>query len=401
MTRKEFIQKSLVTGAGLSFFSMFLESCSTGNGIMVPELPTNYPGKVLIVGAGAAGIAAGYLLRRYNIDFQIVEASTGFGGRVKRAADFVDFPIDLGAEWIHTSPTVLADIIDNPDVEADIEFITYNPQTIQTWNKGKLRSNNFARNFYSEYKFKHTTWYGFFEQYLVPDIADMIVYNTPIVEIDYSSDKVRLKSDDNQVFEADKVLVTIPIKVLQDDIVTFVPALPPDKTAAINSIFVGDGLKVFIEFAERFYPDLLLEGGLLQALSEDSKVFYDAAFRKDSERNVLGLFTINEDAARYTNLGSEEEIIKEILAELDEMFDGEASRNYLQHRIQNWSAEPYIRGAYSYTFDEDQEDTVNTLLAPLDNKIYFAGEALSIDAQAMVHGACESAYSVVGKLLSE
>ena len=53
------------------------------------------------MGAGAAGITAGHALSEKGIDFEILEASSVHGGRVKKTAGFADFPIDLGAEWVH------------------------------------------------------------------------------------------------------------------------------------------------------------------------------------------------------------------------------------------------------------------------------------------------------------
>ncbi len=399
MTREEFIKKSLVLGLGLPFFTMSLESCGADSKISIPTIETNFSGKVLIIGAGAAGLSAGYFLNRYNIDFQIIEASAVYGGRVKRASNFVDFPIDLGAEWIHTSPSVLSEIIDDSTVNANIDFITYNPKTFSVWKNGELKPRNFVSNFYSEYKFKDTTWYGFFEKYIVSDFLDKIVYNEPITQIDYSFNKVILQSLNGNSYEADKVLITVPMKVLQSRIINFMPALPVEKTNAIDSIYIGDGLKVFIEFSKNFYPDILGIGGLLESLASADKIFYDAAFRKDADANVMGLFSINDRASEYTSLATEQEIIDKIMSELDEIFDGQASKYYVKHLIQNWSKEPYILGAYSYTFNEDQEETVNTILKPLDDKIYFAGEALSVDNQATVHGACQSAYATVEKLL--
>ncbi len=69
---------------------------------------------------------------------------------------------------------------------------------------------------------------------------------------------------------------------------------------------------------------------------------YDAAFGKESTRHLLGVFAINEKAAAYMRLSSDEEIIKTILAELDELFEGNANQHYVNHVIQNWSNEPYI-----------------------------------------------------------
>ena len=147
MTRKEFVEKSLMMGIGLPFLSNVLfQSCSKEDSIF-PKLHTNFSGKVIIVGAGAAGLAAGYLLKRYGVDFEIIEASPVYGGRLKKASNFADFPIDIGAEWIHTDPKILADIINNPGSDVNIDIIVYNPQTIKSWTNGKLKSHNYIRSF--------------------------------------------------------------------------------------------------------------------------------------------------------------------------------------------------------------------------------------------------------------
>jgi monoamine oxidase len=235
----------------------------------------------------------------------------------------------------------------------------------------------------------------------VPEIADKIVLNKPISEINYQGDKVLLLTGNNETYEADKVLITTPIKTLQNEQIVFQPPLPTDKKEAINKVFMGDGIKIFIEFKEKFYPDILAFGNIFQVLNEEEKFVYDAAFRKDSNKHILGLFAINDKANAYTQLNSEQEIIDKFMAELDEIFEGKATANYVNHIIQNWSKEPYIQGAYSYSFDGKQEDIVATINDPLLDKVYFAGEALSIKNQAMVHGACESAYSMIATMMKD
>ena len=400
MKRKEFIKKAVAAGVSVSFLSLFLESCTKEDKIDFPQFNTDFTGKVIIVGAGAAGMAAGYLLSRYGVDFQIIEASSIYGGRVKRTTNLGDYPIDLGAEWIHGYPTLLSSILDDPSLNASLDFVSYNPQTFKTWQNGKLRSHNYASNFYSEYKFKHSTWFGFFEQFMAPHFQDKLVLNQPITEINYSSNKIQLTSIDGTTYEADKVLVTTSIKILQEEKINFIPALPVGKTKAINNVFMGDGLKVFIEFKERFYPDMLFTDKLFKSLSSDEKIFYDAAFRKDSSHHVMGLFTVNSKATSYTQLNSDQEIFETVMNELDTIFDGKASQFYVQHEVQNWSKEEYVNGSYSSDFNGDQQSIVDDITAPIDTKIYFAGEALSIDNQATVHGACESGYAAIKKMLS-
>jgi len=386
---------------GISFpflSSILMQSCSSSQ-LIFPKSNTNFKGKIIIIGAGAAGMAAAFLLKSSGIAFEILEAAPVFGGRLKKTSDFADFPIDLGAEWIHVEPKILNEISNKPTLDARFEAMEYNPQTIQTWKNEKLKSFNYIKNLYSEWKFKRSTWFDFFEQNIIPEISENLMLNKPVTEIQYTDQKVQVKTADNDVYEADKVLVTVPVKLLQNDKITFKPDLPLSKKKAINQIYVGDGIKIFIEFKEKFYPDILAFGNVFKALIEEEKFVYDAAFKKDSSKNILGLFAINEKAAAYTKLQTEEEIISRFLSELDQIFDGKATTHYVKHIIQNWSNEPYIQGAYSYSFDGDQEDIVGAISEPVMNKIYFAGEALSLDNQAMVQGACESAYSTVSKMM--
>lgn len=345
-------------------------------------------------------MSAGYLLKKYGIEFKILEAAAVYGGRLKKTENFTNFPIDLGAEWIHVNPRILGEIANKSIDQKEFETIDYNPQTIKAWKNGKLKSHNYIKNFYSEWKFKRSTWFDFFEQNIVPEISDGIVLNKPVVEINYKADTVIAKTADNESYEADKILVTVPIKMLQNDQIAFQPELPQEKREAIGKVFMGDGIKIFIEFDEKFYPDILSYGNIFKALTEENKFVYDAAFKKDSDKNILGLFAINEKASAYTKL-NEEEIILKFLSELDEIFEGKATTHYKKHIIQNWSKEPYIKGAYSYSFDGNKNDIVNIISEPLMDKIYFAGEALSKENQAMVQGACESAYSMIARMIKE
>jgi len=398
MTRKEYIQKSLILGMGFPFLSgSLLQSCGRATSTF-PKLQTNFSGKIAIVGAGAAGLTAGFLLKRHGVDFEIIEAAPLYGGRIKKVAGFADFPIDIGAEWIHTDPEILTDLINEPNANADV--MVYDPQIIKSWKRERLKNCNYIGSFYSEWKFKRSTWFDFFEQFIVPEVADKIVLNTPIEAINYETDKVTLKSTDNTLFEADKALVTIPIKTLQQQQIRFQPNLPNEKTAAINKVFMGDGIKVFIEFKEKFYPDILSFGNIFRALNEEEKFVYDAAFKKGSDKHILALFAINEKAAAYTQLQSEEAIMAKFLGELDAMFEGKATANYIKHVVQNWSNEPYIQGAYSYSFDGNKKSIFQAIQNHVKNKIYFAGEALSIKHQATVHGACESAYHTIANILA-
>ncbi len=392
MNRSEFIKTCSVLGLGALFPSM-ITSCSSEEDFF-PQFENNFSGKVLIIGAGAAGITAGYVLSQYGVDFEIVEASPVYGGRVKEAAGFADFPIDLGAEWVHTDGSILATLVNDPAVDASIDLVNYSPETLSIWKNGKLRKRNFYTNFYGELKFKNTTWFSFFEDYMVPSIRNRIVLNSPIASINYSGAEVVATGTNGQEYRGDRVICTVPLAILKRNSINFTPALPDSFTNALDEVYMPDGIKVFMEFSERFYPELLADGSVFELLEGD-KLYYDAAFGKDSDRNIFALFAVGEKATEYASIDTDENLIQYILNKLDQIFDGKASQTYIKHVTQNWTKEPYIGGSYTH----GDFDVIDSLKARFSDRLYFAGETFAPDATATAHGAARSAFVAVEEIL--
>ena len=94
------------------------------------------------------------------------------------------------------------------------------------------------------------TWFTFYEDYILPSIEDKIVYDAPVQSINYEGEKVLVSISDGTVMEADKVIVAVPVKILQLGNIEFIPVLPSDKQEAINEIKVWEGFKAFFEFSK-------------------------------------------------------------------------------------------------------------------------------------------------------
>ncbi|HKG61718.1 MAG TPA: FAD-dependent oxidoreductase [Pyrinomonadaceae bacterium] len=62
----------------------------------------NEDADVLIIGAGAAGLAAARELSRAGISVIVVEARDRIGGRIN--THFASWPIELGADFVHGKP---------------------------------------------------------------------------------------------------------------------------------------------------------------------------------------------------------------------------------------------------------------------------------------------------------
>ncbi|HAE32200.1 MAG TPA: hypothetical protein DCF89_13865 [Flavobacteriales bacterium] len=361
----------------------------------------SYQGKVIIVGAGASGLAAAKVLEQNNIDYLILEATDRYGGRLKKDTTLADFPIDIGAEWIHSNPRVLNVIKGKMGDQIDEDLVPYKLESAAIWNGKKLKPvskalRNFLYNFMPESKFKSSTWYDFVNENIAKDVTHNIVYNSAVKSIDYSSKKVVVKTSNGKTYEADKVLVTVSIGVLKSNDINFIPELSPDKRKAIQSITFEPGFKAALKFSEKFYPD-----AINCKVKNGEKVFYDIAFKKDAKTNILGFLCKGDETEKYYALKSEQEIINQLLKELDDMYDGKASQTYMnEYLLENWGQHQFTQGTWTQAFQE-KKSTLKVLNQPLDNKVYFAGEINDTYKQMGVPGAILSGYYAADKLLTD
>ena len=386
MTRKEFLKMCGLLGIGLPLQST-LSACSNEDGVINPSE------KIIIVGAGAGGMTAAYLLKQAGVEVQILEAAPTYGGRMKRTLDFTDFPIPLGSEWLHVERGIFNEIINDSAIQPNVMTTSYNQQEDVGLFEG-MELTPAQVGFTIDQKFIGSSWFDFFEQYVVPSIRDDMFFNKVVESIDYTGDEVVVRTAIEE-FTANRVIVNVPVKQLQNGAIVFTPGLPSNKVNAINDVTVWDGCKAFIAFSEKFYPAFVAFD--IQPESAGQKLYYDAAYGQDTTENILGLFAVGTGTLPYVQL-SDQELIAYMLNELDEIFDGQASTNYLRHIFQNWNEEPFINGAYIYD-DENWRD-VRRLGESVGDKLYFAGCAYTDGEDwSSVHAAARSAKRVVAELV--
>ena len=77
---------------------------------------------------------------------------------------------------------------------------------------------------------------------------------------------------------------------------------------------------------------------------------------------------------------------------------GKASKNYKKHIFQNWSAEPFAKGAYVHYFEDWRN--IRTLGKSVADKLYFAGDAYTDGSPwSSVPSAAQAAKRVVEQLV--
>ncbi len=435
MERRSFLKYALGT-SGLA-----LLNASFG----VPSRLKNQ--QVIIVGAGAAGLFAAYLLQQKGINYQIVEGSAAYGGRLKKLEGFADYPLDLGAAWLHGQRSVVGKIARKNQVV----YVEDQSNTVY-WFEGKivnklprsvedllyaypspedcslveyaakygfgapyqyilealagdygasaanLSVSQTRREEYNwssgnrDYRFE-LSYFDLIEQFVLPSIRDKINLNSPIVSIDYSSNDVQLKDVHGQTYTANKVLLCVPITVLKQKDIRFRPTITAHKQASFEAIGMGPGLKVFLKFKHSFYPQNIIGGTTCAA-------YADARVGKKGKDNVLMAFVMGKQAAYLSSL-SEAKIVKALVDELDQMYEGQASTWLEKAHVENWTKHPLIRGAYSYS-SQGIGKARKLAAKSVDQKLFFAGEAMHFNGHHQtVHGAVESAVVSVDEILKQ
>ena len=443
MDRRYFIKQStLFSIGGLLIPSTLLTACRKET--LFEDI--NYDGKVIIIGAGAAGLYAAYILKSKGIDFQILEASANYGGRLGKLTGFANFPIDTGAQWLHGKNSILSDLItksntkitlddsetkywfnnqlvnalpQNTDIFEgdDLPDISYNDYALQKGlgNEYKYIVENIAgdqgaaanrlsvfgnsqdeENWNSgddDFKFQET-YFDLIDTQIASQVKNKILLNTIVTQIDYSQTTIQIKDSNNNTYNADKVIITVPITILKSADIQFIPTLPNEKTTAFSKIGMDAGMKVFLKFSNKFFDKNVIGGSICAAYADDS-------IGKAQNDNVLLAFIMGVQAEYLTALGSNEAITNKLLQELDTMYNGQATASFIASHVQNWTTNPFIKGAYSYC-TIGMGDARKVATKPINKKLYFAGEAMNTNGHHQtVHGAVETGYREVINILND
>ena len=150
------------------------------------------------------------------------------------------------------------------------------------------------------------------------------------------------------------------------------------------------GIKAFMAFADAFYPAYL--GFPDSDTKTGQRMYYDAAYGQDTASNILGLFAVGEQAQRYQNV-SNEDLIRQILDELDPIFDGVPSRSFQRSIVTTGAASRIFR---RLTWLMASSSIAREMSRPVTPRLYFAGDSCdSTDDWGGVHNAARSARQVI------
>ncbi|MEZ4713948.1 MAG: NAD(P)/FAD-dependent oxidoreductase [Caldilineaceae bacterium] len=407
----------------------------------------------LIIGAGAAGLAAGRKLFDAGQSILIVEARPRIGGRIWTDDAFADFPIDLGAEFIHGEGAVTHELVAAagfhtldaprkkklqigvdgalrtiaqlpPALAATVQALfaaydelaqhdwTARDQSLADYLRGRgfdagaigladvllaqtccasierLSCADLAREMRVDHaglqEFHIREGYTALLQYYGHDLP--IRLNTPVELIRWWADGVEVVAN-GEVLRAARGIITLPIGVLQSGTVHFEPPLPPAKAHSIAAFRMEPGTKLIYRFAAQLWDD-----DLVYACHTGLAARWWTPGYGRANAHVLCCF-VTAERARQIDAMPEAEALALGLAEIGPLLgQPDLAAACVQAKRICWAHEPFTGGAYAH-IPPGAADARVQLAQPVDNVLYFAGEATAHETNPQtVHGAIESGW---------
>lgn len=218
---------------------------------------------------------------------------------------------------------------------------------------------------------------------------------TEVVAVEWGQRPIRVHTASGEVFEADHVVVSVPLSLLQRGCVRFDPALPPDKQAAIETLKVGPAIKLFYRFDTPVLPP-----GIMALYSPHNPPMWwtPSGGRDDTDgvQVMTGFASGNwaRDLLARGEAGALEQGLRTLETELGKRLT--PARMHLQ----NWVADPYSLGGYSIT-PPGARGMREILARPTADALFWAGEATGHKAgAATVHGAYASGRRAAQEILA-
>jgi monoamine oxidase len=418
---------------------------------------------VIVVGAGAAGLAAALQLAARSLRVIVLESRDHIGGRVMwQRVGTVDEPVELGAEFMHgPAPETSALLRDAglTKVETGGAAWTCTPTGGLAPAKDDFRSvaiferveslagdesvEAFLRRFEGDPKLREAAQSAraFVEGFEAADpaiasaraIADELRsgvdstssrpvggyaplfafltaqctragidlrLSTAVEQIAWARGNVtiavRTANGEASTLRAKCAVVTVPIGVLHQRgdaaPLSFVPPLPAEKLAALGGLEMGHAVRVAMAFRTPFWEQLAggryREAAFFRCQGSTFNAFWTQAPLR-GRTIVAWAGGPRATAMRGTPV---QERIARACDEFGAMF-GErdlARREYEGGASHDWTADPFACGAYSYVVAGAGAARA-ALGAPVDDTLFFAGEATSTDGQGgTVSGAFET-----------
>ncbi|MEM7545212.1 MAG: NAD(P)/FAD-dependent oxidoreductase [Pseudomonadota bacterium] len=392
---------------------------------------------VVVVGAGAAGIAAAKRLMASGLSVVVVEAAAHIGGRAHTESETFGVPYDHGCAWLQgpddlpwlgiaedkgfklvnhdyagfpiyidgkrASGTEMRkfdrtwsrfqagmgnaeeDVAASSVVPMDAPYAAVAASWIGPLDHGvdmtELSTGDF--NAYGDYDVNYLVREGFGTLVVLHGQGLPVKLSTAVTAIDYSGDGVRVETADGTI-AARACIVTVSVGVLASGGVKFTPELPAEKQSALDDVPMGLLTKIALQFdGTRF--GLKKNDFLTHAIPNElpAEVCYFLTFPTGSP---LAVGFVGGSFGWELSREGETAAVDFALSEFEKSMGSDVRKHFVKGHMSDWATNPLTMGAYSAA-KPGKHASRAILREPLAEKVFFAGEATSDGYIALCSGA--------------
>jgi monoamine oxidase len=400
---------------------------------------------VAIIGAGAAGLGAAHALTRAGLSFVVLEARERVGGRGHTITAAPDVIFDLGCGWLHSADqNAFVKIAEQLDFEIDRklppwrerawgnsfpakereDFIRSLDEFFERLEQAAKGGVDHPANLYLEagnrwnpmidaissyingcetdrlsvldfdaYEDSNLNWRvrrGYGTLMAAYSASLPIVFNCDVTLIDHSAKRLRIETSQGTL-SADKVIVTVPTSLIAEGAIRFYPALP-EKIDAASHLPLGLADKVMLALDE---PELLpVDGNLRGATMRAEMGTYH--LRPFGQPCIEGFF--GGRFAQELEDAGDGAIAAQAIDEIVSFVGSDFRRKLKPLRESRWAHDRFARGSYSHALPGHAGKRA-VLAAPVDGRLFFAGEATSPNFFSTAHGAHDSGERAVQEVM--
>jgi monoamine oxidase len=393
---------------------------------------------IAVIGAGAAGLAAGLSLQRSGKSFIVLEARDRIGGRAFTDTS-LGLPFDCGAHWLHAAArnpftriadrlglaynakiswadsviyagggpvprtleaeadayigAVLGRIAAAGEAGLDVPFSDYlepgnrwNPLTrqligqITSHDPEDCSTRDSARYEDGGGDFPVKDGFGTLVAQHAAGLA--VTLSTPVTHIDWSGPEVKLGTPRGTI-TARTIILAVPVNVLIAGGIRFTPALPEKLVQAFHDCPMGVSEKLAmlldrpIEGMGHLYGDVV-------DLSDMAKQPFNLHVNPFG-RPLLVSHMAGSHGRQLESL-SDPDMMALALEALVEAFGPSIRKRVVRTLRTHWASDPYALGGYSQARPGRAESRL-MFSEPIGDRIVLAGEHCSIPFYSTVHGA--------------